>query len=81
MSPVGILWLPMLQSKNWCLLFLSMSNYNSRFLYLQKDLLLSQTVIDCLEILLGYLHSKNESIGIVFLSLIINMLLCLHFLQ
>uniref|UniRef100_A0A6J0T7Y7 Meiosis inhibitor protein 1 isoform X1 n=1 Tax=Pogona vitticeps TaxID=103695 RepID=A0A6J0T7Y7_9SAUR len=32
-------------------------------LLIQKDLLLSQTVLGCLEILLGYLHSKNESIA------------------
>ncbi|KAJ7330028.1 hypothetical protein JRQ81_016202 [Phrynocephalus forsythii] len=32
-------------------------------LLVQKDILLSQTVIGCLEVLLGYLHSKNESIA------------------
>ncbi|XP_007435750.1 meiosis inhibitor protein 1, partial [Python bivittatus] len=30
-------------------------------LLVQKDILLSQTVIGCLEVLLGYLHMKNQS--------------------
>ncbi|XP_062990721.1 meiosis inhibitor protein 1 [Elgaria multicarinata webbii] len=32
-------------------------------LLIQKDILLSQTVVGCLEVLLEYLHSKNQSIA------------------
>ncbi|KAJ6659022.1 hypothetical protein lerEdw1_019659 [Lerista edwardsae] len=44
-------------------------------LLIQKDLLLSQCVIGCLEALLEYLHSKNQGIGTTF-----NILIWVHFL-
>nr|XP_025039098.1 meiosis inhibitor protein 1 isoform X5 [Pelodiscus sinensis] len=44
----------------WQVLSLVVSLQN---LLVQKDLLLSQTVVACLEVLLEYLHRKNQAIG------------------
>lgn len=43
----------------------------SPLLGLQKDLLLSQAVVACLETLLEYLYVRNQDVGKVFLSFLL----------